>query len=182
MTHWYPPTPSRFSKRLADLEPPQFRLDTPHHRFTADLQRLNNYFWSTEISSRVPSSFEEVRCAMSDKGYHLTPELMLRAQIVKLVRNFLVHHRASQFDFPPDELKTKLKVLKTRSQGWVNAPKWPQQSSAAFLEMFETTEILSQQRDLPQLFFFAVRAIACLRQFGDMVLVVTEAKGGPIEA
>ena len=39
-----------FKKRLADLTPPAFRLETPHDRFTADLHRLNSYFWSTEVA------------------------------------------------------------------------------------------------------------------------------------
>ena len=43
--------PTRFKKRLVDLTPPVLRTATPHDRFTADLQLLNHFFWSTELAT-----------------------------------------------------------------------------------------------------------------------------------
>lgn len=33
-----------------EIEQPQLRVDSQYNRFTADLQRINHFFWSTEIS------------------------------------------------------------------------------------------------------------------------------------
>lgn len=44
------PKASRFAKRLSDLTPPTPFGSTPPERFAYDFQRLNHFFWSTEIA------------------------------------------------------------------------------------------------------------------------------------
>jgi hypothetical protein len=42
--------PTRFKKRLTEITPPIMAVSTPYEKFTAALQLLNHFFWTTEIS------------------------------------------------------------------------------------------------------------------------------------
>jgi hypothetical protein len=52
--------PVQFKKRLEELTPPLLKRHTAYERFTADLQLLNHFLWSTELAmATVLSDYRE---------------------------------------------------------------------------------------------------------------------------